>query len=220
MRIFGSKGASTNGKPLVSRPTKTNKGKIPLHLIGTDTAKRTLFARLKLVDKNALGYIHFHKDLDDEFFLQLTAEKLVLMKNKLGFKYYAYKKIRERNEAIDLIVLNMASLELLRPNWVKIAEGFVKIEKKSGDDDDGEEGEEENDRNYEVRKRIPMQNKRKRKGSFVKRLGEIWSHQSRIRCGICLDVDVVAIGTVQKGRKKRWQCNKCKHKFNTFGLKI
>lgn len=124
-RVFAIKGSSVRGKPLVSRPTKSNKGKVELHIIGTDTAKRTLFSRLKLEDTTAMGYIHFHEDLDEEFFLQLGAEKLVLIENKMGYKYYAYKKIRDRNEAIDLFVYNMAALELLRPNWVRIAESFT-----------------------------------------------------------------------------------------------
>jgi len=125
-RIFAIKGSSMPGKPSVSRPSKSNKGNVDLHMLGTDTIKRILFARLKKSNPADLGYCHFHEALDDEFFLQLDAEKLILVENKKGYRYYTYKKVRERNEAIDLCVYNIAALEILNPNWVKVVNNFSK----------------------------------------------------------------------------------------------
>lgn len=144
-RIFAIKGHSSHGKPLISRPTKSNKGSVSLHMIGTDTAKRTLMSYFKVKDPNAMGYCSFNDTLDDEFFSQLMSEKLVT-KQKNGFFYRQWVKIRARNEALDLFVYNLSALALLNPNWVRIAESF-KIEKTENnietEEAQNEEGQQE-----------------------------------------------------------------------------
>lgn len=118
-RVFGIKGSNVAGKPIVSRPSTTNKGKILLYEVGTDTAKETIFHRLKLTESGA-GYFHFPLEYEQEYFAQLTAEKLVT-KYRQGFEHLIWVKTRARNEALDLRVYNMAALGILNPNLGKMA---------------------------------------------------------------------------------------------------
>lgn len=46
------------------------------------------------------GFCHFPK-YGEEFFKQLTAERLVTVKDKRGFPHREWRKLRERNEALD-----------------------------------------------------------------------------------------------------------------------
>ncbi len=52
-------------------------------------------------DPYPAGWVHFAKDLDEEFFKQLTAEQLTTHVNKAGYRKTEWIKIRERNEALD-----------------------------------------------------------------------------------------------------------------------
>ena len=106
--VFALKGASTPGKPILNRPTtqdvtyggKTIKKGVQLWSIGTDIAKGTIYNRLKLNDVGP-GYAHFPIGLDDEFYKQLTAEKLVTSYDKQGFPVQKWIKTRERNDVLD-----------------------------------------------------------------------------------------------------------------------
>jgi phage terminase large subunit GpA-like protein len=62
--------------------------------------------------KEGAGYIHFSHDLDDEYFLQLTAEK-VITKYHRGFKKRMYVKTRPRNEALDCMVYSIAAYAII-----------------------------------------------------------------------------------------------------------
>lgn len=109
--VFAIKGVGGDGKALVGKPSKNNIGKCPLFPVGVDTAKDLLFARLKNPNPGP-GYIHFHHDLDDEYFKQLTAEKVITKYNK-GFRKRVYIKTRPRNEALDCFVYAMAAYAIL-----------------------------------------------------------------------------------------------------------
>lgn len=126
-RVFAIKGASTPGKPIVSRPTTSNKLNVKLFTVGTDTAKELIFSRLQLNDFGA-GYMHFNKSYDEKYFQMLTSEKRV-MSMKKGRPQMIWKPIRARNEALDYTVYNLAALAILNPNYQKIQEKFV-VEKK------------------------------------------------------------------------------------------
>lgn len=117
-RIFASIGrGNTPGqvRPIISNPTKLKNGCL-LFTIGVDTVKESLYRRL-LIEVPGPQYCHFPKkeatppQYDAEYFRQLTAEKLV--SEMRDFRpHNVWKKIRARNEALDVFVYAMAALEL------------------------------------------------------------------------------------------------------------
>jgi len=129
--VFALKGASNVGKPIISPPTRQDiayngerlKRGVSLYSIGTDIAKGTIYNRLKLITPGA-GYVHFPIGFDEEFYKQLTAEKLVSSYNKQGFKTQKWVKTRERNDVLDCLVYAYASAikaGLSRRNWDRVA---------------------------------------------------------------------------------------------------
>jgi len=128
-RVFAIKGSSTHGKPIVSRPTTSNKLKVKLFTVGTDTAKELIYSRLKY-EEFGEGYMHFNKQYDEEYFKQLTAEKIVNT-YKAGKPVRVWKKTRARNEALDYTVYNLAALNILNPNYEKIKENLTVAKKKT-----------------------------------------------------------------------------------------
>lgn len=130
-RIFAIKGANTIGKPLISPPSRNNKHRIPLFTVGTDTAKQKIQSYMS-IEEPGPGYMHFPERYDQEYFEQLTAEKQVTNYRK-NIPYREWVKIRPRNEALDLRVYNFAALEILNPNFEKIAKIYEKKAQESGD---------------------------------------------------------------------------------------
>ena len=118
-RVFAIKGVGGEGKAIVGRPSKNNIGKCLLFPVGVNTAKDLLFARMRISDEGA-GYIHFHDDLHDEYFRQLTAEKIIT-KYTRGFKKRIFQKIRPRNEALDCFVYAIAAYAILNIDVNSIA---------------------------------------------------------------------------------------------------
>ena len=88
--------------------------------MGVTTAKDIIFGRLKL-EKEGPGYIHFNRQCDEEYFLQLLSEKPVYRTSK-GQLIKEYIKVRPRNEILDLWVYNLAAITILSPNFEKILE--------------------------------------------------------------------------------------------------
>lgn len=69
------------------------------------------------IKKTGPGYCHFpnKNGYNNQYFEGLTAEKLVT-RYKQGVPYRVWKKVRKRNEPLDLRVYNTAALEILNPN--------------------------------------------------------------------------------------------------------
>lgn len=107
--VIAIKGASTYGKDVITKSKTRNEYNVALRLVGTDTVKDKLFARLNMKHPGP-GFVHFHSDLGIEFFEQVTAEKLVTKYVKGKGTQHIYTKIRDRNEALDLLVYNVAAL--------------------------------------------------------------------------------------------------------------
>ena len=111
-RIFAIKGIGGEGKPLINgRPSTNNNLKCKLWSIGVDTAKEIVYSRLKIKEQGA-GYCHFPKHYTDEYFKQLTAEKVVKKYHK-GFHRREWIKVRPRNEALDCRVYALAALNIM-----------------------------------------------------------------------------------------------------------
>jgi len=123
-RVFPIKGIAGD-RAVISGPTRQRAGKrsrpVMLYRVGVDTAKKVIYARLRLerADESQTfpaGFCHFPHGRDQEYFLQLTAEKLVT-RYKKGFPYRVWEKIRARNEALDCRVYAYAVMKLLNPDW-------------------------------------------------------------------------------------------------------
>jgi len=111
-RIWAIKGRSGPAVPVwPRRPTRTNKGKIPLFIVGVDAVKDAVYARLKLVEPGP-GTIHFPSRLDADYFRQLTAERVVTRFHKgRPVRSWQLKRDGERNEALDTFVYASAALQ-------------------------------------------------------------------------------------------------------------
>jgi phage terminase large subunit GpA-like protein len=62
------------------------------------------------------GYCHFPEDREEEWFHQLTAEKLMTRYVK-GFPVREWHKTRPRNEALDCRGYALAALKILNPSF-------------------------------------------------------------------------------------------------------
>ena len=117
-RVFAIKGQAGMGKPLTTKPKPVGRTRTPMYTVGVDTAKRTIYARLRLTSGE--GYIHFGVDFDDEYFQQLTAEKMVT-KYRRGFPVMEFVKTRDRNEALDCLAYAYAALDNLNVKLAALA---------------------------------------------------------------------------------------------------
>lgn len=116
---FAVKGQPGSSRPIVEseqirrqRLRKQRKKGILVHLVGDDQAKALIYARLKITTPGP-GYLHWpaEPDFDDEFFAQLTAEKLVT-KIRGTRPYSEWVQTRPRNEALDCLKYALAALRL------------------------------------------------------------------------------------------------------------
>ncbi len=100
--------------------TKRKKG-VPVEPLGVDQGKAIIYSRLKQTEPGA-GYIHFPQDsaFDDEYFAQLTAEKLVPRVKGMR-TFYEWVPTRPRNEALDCFNYALAALKMLDVDWAKLA---------------------------------------------------------------------------------------------------
>ncbi len=114
-RIFAIKGQAGEGKTIIGRSSRNNIMRCPLFPVGVDTAKELIYSRLNIKDAGA-GYCHFPMKYDEEYFRQLTAEKIVT-KYRRGFKRREWVLMRSRNEALDCRVYSMAALSVLNVDF-------------------------------------------------------------------------------------------------------
>ncbi len=123
-RLFAIKGGGTWGSPVVAAPTRKQSGKakrkVDLFIVGVDEAKVTVMRRLAQ-QVIGPGYCHFPDGREEEYFKQLTAEKLLTRYVK-GFPVREWHKTRPRNEALDCRVYAYAALKILNPPMKRLAE--------------------------------------------------------------------------------------------------
>src|SRR5271157_359900 len=111
-RIFCLKGSSEAGKEILGKFSTNNQYRVKLWIIGTDTAKDRIFARLKIPAPGP-GFMHIPDFIEDEYLAQLTAEKAVRRYRRGKGTVREYVKTRARNEALDLEVYALAALYVL-----------------------------------------------------------------------------------------------------------
>jgi phage terminase large subunit GpA-like protein len=137
---------------LVGRPSRNNIGKIHLFPVGSDTAKEAVFGHLRISEPGP-GYCHFPIDRPDEYFEQLTAERLVTRYVR-GHAKRQWIKTRSRNEALDVRCYALAALSISGLNVNTIADKMLRAST-----DEPESVEESPD--------IRQKMQRKRPGGFV-----------------------------------------------------
>jgi phage terminase large subunit GpA-like protein len=77
-RIWAIKGQAGPGRlAWPKRASRVASSRVPLHLIGVDTIKSTLYGRLEKVASPGAGYIHLPQSFDEEHCRQLTSETRV-----------------------------------------------------------------------------------------------------------------------------------------------
>ena len=137
-RFIALKGSSVKGRTVISKPNKVDvnfrgqvlKNSAELYMVGTDTAKSTLYNRFK-IDKPGPGFVHFHAALSEDFFEQITSEK---KKPRLvkGFSVWEWHlPAGKRNEALDCAVYAYAAMQWLYMRYSR-ASIWDQFEKKLG----------------------------------------------------------------------------------------
>lgn len=113
--VIAIKGANQSGKPIIGHPShvdltwqgKTIENGAQVWPIGTDTAKSLIYSRLKIATPGP-GCYHFPIGIGEDYFIQLTAEKLITRFVK-GFPKMEWVKTGPRNEALDCEVYCLAA---------------------------------------------------------------------------------------------------------------
>jgi phage terminase large subunit GpA-like protein len=111
-KIFALKGSSESGKEILGKFSVNNQYRVRLWMIGTDTAKDRIFARMKIPAPGP-GYMHLPDFAEDEYLAQLTSEKALRRYRRGKGTIREYIKTRARNEALDLEVYVLAALYVL-----------------------------------------------------------------------------------------------------------
>lgn len=126
-RIFAIKGMGGAGVPYIRNPSKNNRVKTNLFIIGVDAGKTSIYQRLE-VKTPGPNYCHFPSNpetgYDENYFKGLTAEKKVVRFVKGHLKEYWEIKDKEhkRNEPLDLRNYALAALSITRPALKKQAQ--------------------------------------------------------------------------------------------------
>jgi phage terminase large subunit GpA-like protein len=124
--ILAIKGQSQSSKPPIGRPTKVDvtlrgvasPGSALLWPVGSDTIKGWLMGRIR-----AEGMVHFPAGMPDEYYAQLTAERLVTKHSRGMARREWVKAPSARNEALDATVYAYAAAVyagLKRANWAAL----------------------------------------------------------------------------------------------------
>lgn len=133
-KVIAVKGQSIENKPILGRPTMQDvnykgtviKNGVQLWPVGSDTGKTRVYARLKIKEPGP-GRMHFPFGLDDDYYLQLTAEKIVKRYSKGHPKWEWTLPSGSRNEALDCEIYAMAAAiraGITRVDWGRLEDSF------------------------------------------------------------------------------------------------
>ena len=93
-------GRPSYGNLETGRKVKLTKKDLKFYPVSTGDIKQEIYSWLS-VGKPGPCYFHFPNNYEQEYFRQLTAEYMALVKKKTGYIKYEWRKDRERNEALD-----------------------------------------------------------------------------------------------------------------------
>lgn len=124
--VFAVKGSSEMGKPILGLPKwvdinqagRVIKAGAQLWMVGADTAKDQIYRALELTE--GYGVIHFPAGLPDEFYQQLTAERVQRRRLNGRDVRQWHLPTGKRNEVLDLVVYAIAAGEragVRRADW-------------------------------------------------------------------------------------------------------
>lgn len=123
-------GVGGHPRPLwPGKASKNNKGKVRLFLVGVDTGKDLVYARLKTKEPGP-GYCHFSLACDLEYFKQLTAETVIIQRQR-GHEYRVWHKVYTRNEVLDCWVYAHAALRGLQAGGLRLANELARVQGKA-----------------------------------------------------------------------------------------
>jgi phage terminase large subunit GpA-like protein len=138
--VYAVRGGREIGKPILAPPTRTNRYRAALFTLCVDTAKETIYARLRIAPPpfGGPGFIHLPQWVDTEYLDQLTAEKSIRVPDKKTRRIVKqWVARRDRNEALDLEVYATAALKmcgeaLIRSLAERAARFSVRVEPQEG----------------------------------------------------------------------------------------
>ncbi len=119
--VFPIKGRDGWGQGLIHRPTKPNQHGVYLFNAFVDELKSKIYSQFKL-DTVGPGYCHFpNKSIyDQEYFMMITAEKLIRKRVAGKYKMAWSLPAGKRNEALDCRAYAISALNILKPNFEAI----------------------------------------------------------------------------------------------------
>ena len=128
-RVWAIKGKEGKRPAWPRRPSRSNKGRVNLYLLGIDTIKDSIFAGLK-VQVPGPSYRHYSMDRDQEYFDQLCSERR-RTKHVRGFAIrYWYLPGGQRNEALDLSVYSNGALHGLIASGLNLNKRATKLDEQ------------------------------------------------------------------------------------------
>lgn len=125
--IFAIKGIGTFGHPSISKPSRNNRLRIPLFMLGVNTIKGLLYGRLEIDKKSSAGYCAFpaekEKGYDEVYYQGLLSERMVVKREKGQEKIIWEPRSKDlRNEPLDCRVYATAAYEILSPDMMRRAQ--------------------------------------------------------------------------------------------------
>jgi phage terminase large subunit GpA-like protein len=119
-RVWPIKGFDGEGRTIWDKPSNRNKFRVPMYPVGVDTAKGVIYSHLRIQkpddwDGGSIpGFAHFPARVpyDEEYFRQLTSEKVVVRQAQRGhMKRQWIRRPGRRAEALDCRVYALAAHE-------------------------------------------------------------------------------------------------------------
>ena len=123
--------------PYIRDPSRNNRAKTPLFIIGVDAGKSLIYQRLKHETKGP-NYCHFPLNEEagytEEYFKGLTAEQMVVRfrKGRPTIMWEIKDPKQKRNEPLDLRNYATAALEITSPTLKKPDENTTVQPRRQG----------------------------------------------------------------------------------------
>lgn len=104
-------------KEFVGLPTRNNSYRVPLYSLNVDIGKDLVFGRMRIPGPGP-GYMHLPDWADDEYLEQLSKSEKPVRKYIKGRTFKVFVPLRERREALDTEVYNLAALYVMGEAYI------------------------------------------------------------------------------------------------------